>query len=147
LGTTETDLYFTDGTHHLVVEKVPDVIPQSSKDMFKDIDKHLTQVSLQNLVGITQVLSASSFEGGILDLNIFGDGVKIFSKAKDGTRLSNFTLGMPDGEFKTITVSVAAVKSTLTLFKGSMNLSVGVKEDVSVMKAGNIIALIAGRQD
>lgn len=145
-GMDDRNLHFSDGVSDLMVEKVPDRLPDAVRDQFTTLPPSLTQISLQHLNGIVMVLSASSFEGGIADFRVSNEGVKIISKNKAGEDLSTFELGMPNDDFSTVTVSCASLKNTLPLFKGSMNLAVGVKEGTLALTAGNTTALIAGRE-
>ena len=145
-GMDDHNLYFEESGSILTVEKIQDKMPSSSKDMFKQEPIQRTSVSLQHLAGIAQILSSSSFEGGIVDFSVDKGGVRIISKGKDGAELSKFTLGAPEGSGRVVSVSVDSLKSTLSLFKGSMNLTVGVTENILNLQAGNITSLVAGKE-
>lgn len=146
METSETTLLFDDGDSFLSIEKVPEELPQPTRDMFGNLKGDGVQVSLKNLVGISQVLSASAFEGGVLHFHIAEAGVELVSTARDGADLSRFPLGAPSGPTSDVSISVASIRDTLTLFKGSMNVSLSCVGEMLNVSSGNMTALIAGRE-
>lgn len=133
------------GHTRLFVEKTGEQLPDVVKQAFSGMNEASCTVSYNTLVGISQVLSTSSFEGGVIDMEVSGTGVYIRSKARDGSELSHFKVGLPGDDGRSVTITVSTLRLFLPLFKGVGNLTVGVRRSTVVLAAGSVIALIAGR--
>ena len=72
-------------------------------------------------------------------------GVSLNSKSRDGSNLSNFSLGSPSQDETKVVVSVSNLKACLSLFKKATTVSVGLSDNMVSFSSGSVTALVAGR--
>lgn len=146
LSTTDIHAQFTSDAYRVVLEQVPEVLPEASKTLFGSLPSKRVPLSLQTMAGIANILSSSKVEGGMLSMTLMETGARLISKGRDGTDLSNFMMGVESDEVVgSVIFSLSPLRQVVPLFKGSMNFGVYIHQDLLIFEASNLTVIISGK--
>lgn len=135
---------FSFGGYRLLCDMVSDAFPRTVLNLFPT---EYTGVTLSPPVfcGILSVLDSSTFEGGMLEMEISDFGVKVVSKGKDGASLSTFNIGAPQEGGSKVSLHVKSIVPYLPLLKGAATLKVGGFGDSVALQSGSFGAVLLGK--